>query len=116
MRASRPDSLFYDQRAAMTAARDNGLIGAVGLSNVTLPHLLHALKSTEIACRTPITPLRWPPMWRDNVALGHPRGGQLRKSRATVRRRRKRSTRLTFRPEHSPQRRPVYASRIIARY
>jgi pyridoxine 4-dehydrogenase len=50
MRASRPDSLFDDQLAAMTAARDNGLIGAVGLSNVTLPHLLHALKSTEIAC------------------------------------------------------------------
>ena len=50
MRASRPDSLFDDQLAAMTAARDNGLIGAVGLSNVTLPHLLRALKSTEIAC------------------------------------------------------------------
>jgi pyridoxine 4-dehydrogenase len=50
MRASRPDSLFDDQLAAMTAARDNGLIGAIGLSNVTLPHLLHAMKSTEIAC------------------------------------------------------------------
>jgi pyridoxine 4-dehydrogenase len=50
MRASPPDSLFDDQLAAMTAARDNGLIGAVGLSNVTLSHLLHALKSTEIAC------------------------------------------------------------------
>ena len=50
MRASRPDSLFDDQLAAMTAARDNGLIGAVGLSNVTLPHLLHALKFTDIAC------------------------------------------------------------------
>ena len=49
MRGSRPDSLFDDQLAAMTAARDNGLIGAVGLSNVTLPHLLHALKFTEIA-------------------------------------------------------------------
>lgn len=50
MRASPPDSLFDDQLAAMTAARDDGLIGAVGLSNVTLSHLLHALKSTEIAC------------------------------------------------------------------
>ena len=50
MRGSRPDSLFDDQLAAMTAARDDGLIGAVGLSNVTLPHLLHALKFTEIAC------------------------------------------------------------------
>ena len=50
MRGSRPDSLFDDQLAAMVAARDNGLIGAVGLSSVTLPHLLHALKPTEIAC------------------------------------------------------------------
>jgi diketogulonate reductase-like aldo/keto reductase len=50
MRGSRPDSLFDDQLAAMTAARDDGLIGTVGLSNVTLPHLLHALKFIEIAC------------------------------------------------------------------
>ena len=38
MRGSRPDPLFDDQLAAMVAARDDGLIGAVGLSNVTLPH------------------------------------------------------------------------------
>ena len=34
----------------MTAARDDGLIGAVGLSNVSLPHLLHACRYTEVAC------------------------------------------------------------------
>jgi aryl-alcohol dehydrogenase-like predicted oxidoreductase len=50
MRRSGPDSLFDDQLAAMTAAREGGLIRAVGLSNVTLDHLLHALEFTEIAC------------------------------------------------------------------
>jgi diketogulonate reductase-like aldo/keto reductase len=34
----------------MIAARDDGLIAAIGLSNITLAHLLHALRSTEIAC------------------------------------------------------------------
>ena len=50
MRRSGPDSLFDDQLGAMMAARDDGLIRAVGLSNVSLEHLLHALKFTEIAC------------------------------------------------------------------
>jgi pyridoxine 4-dehydrogenase len=50
MRNAAPDSLFDDQLEAMTLARDDGLIRAVGLSNVTLAHLLHALKFTEIAC------------------------------------------------------------------
>lgn len=50
MRAGPPAGFFDDQLAAMTAARDDGLIGAVGLSNVTLPHLLRALESTEVAC------------------------------------------------------------------
>jgi pyridoxine 4-dehydrogenase len=50
MRRSGPDSLFDDQLEAMIAARDDGLIRAVGLSNVALEHLLHALKFTEIAC------------------------------------------------------------------
>lgn len=50
MRGSRPDSRFDDQLAAMVAARDDGLIGAVGLSNVTLAQLLHALRHTEVAC------------------------------------------------------------------
>jgi pyridoxine 4-dehydrogenase len=50
MRSSGPDALFDDQIEAMMAARDEGLIGAVGLSNVSLAHLLQALKFTEIAC------------------------------------------------------------------
>jgi pyridoxine 4-dehydrogenase len=50
MRGSGPDSLFDDQLAAMSAARDDGLIGAIGLSNVTVEHLHHALRYTDIAC------------------------------------------------------------------
>src|SRR6266536_2581447 len=45
-----PDQRFDDQLAAMVKARDNGLIGGVGLSNVTRDHLLHALSVTDIAC------------------------------------------------------------------
>ena len=50
MRRTGPGAFFDDQLAAMAAARDDGLIGAVGLSNVTLPHLLHALRFTDVAC------------------------------------------------------------------
>jgi pyridoxine 4-dehydrogenase len=50
MRAGGPDACFDDQLAAMMSARDDGLIGAVGLSNVTLAHLEHALRFTDIAC------------------------------------------------------------------
>ena len=45
-----PDQRFDDQLAAMVKARDDGLIGSIGLSNVTRDHLLHALSVTEIAC------------------------------------------------------------------
>jgi pyridoxine 4-dehydrogenase len=45
-----PDQRFDDQLAAMIRARDEGLIGGVGLSNVTREHLLHALEYTPIAC------------------------------------------------------------------
>jgi pyridoxine 4-dehydrogenase len=45
-----PDQRFDDQLDAMIKARDDGLIGGVGLSNVTLEHLLHAVGRTEIAC------------------------------------------------------------------
>lgn len=45
-----PDQRFDDQLAAMVKARDGGLIGGVGLSNVTRDHLLHALSVTDIAC------------------------------------------------------------------
>jgi pyridoxine 4-dehydrogenase len=31
-------------------ARDDGLIMAIGLSNITSAHLLHALRVTDIAC------------------------------------------------------------------
>jgi pyridoxine 4-dehydrogenase len=45
-----PGQRFDDQLAAMVQARDDGLIGGVGLSNVTLEHLVHALGLTPIAC------------------------------------------------------------------
>jgi pyridoxine 4-dehydrogenase len=45
-----PDQRFDDQLAAMIAARDEGLIGGVGLSNISRDHLLHALDRTPIAC------------------------------------------------------------------
>jgi aryl-alcohol dehydrogenase-like predicted oxidoreductase len=45
-----PNALFDDQLAVMVAARDEGLIGGIGLSSIELPHLVHALASTEIVC------------------------------------------------------------------
>ena len=50
MRDDGPDAFFDDQLAAMLSARDDGLIAAIGLSNATLAHVLHALESTELAC------------------------------------------------------------------
>jgi pyridoxine 4-dehydrogenase len=50
MRDTGPDAFFDDQLDAMISARDHGLIKSIGLSNVTLPHLLHALRFTEMAC------------------------------------------------------------------
>jgi len=50
MRDTGPDAFFDDQLAAMISARDDGLIAAIGLSNVTLAHVQHALRSTEVAC------------------------------------------------------------------
>jgi len=50
MRDTGPDAFFDDQLDAMISARDDGLIGAIGLSNITLPHLLHAVRFTEVAC------------------------------------------------------------------
>jgi aryl-alcohol dehydrogenase-like predicted oxidoreductase len=47
---SEPDAFFDDQLAAMIAARDDGLIKAIGLSNITRAHLIHALRVTDIAC------------------------------------------------------------------
>jgi pyridoxine 4-dehydrogenase len=48
--SAKPDQRFDDQLAAMVQARDDGLIGGIGLSNVTREHLLHALAVTDIAC------------------------------------------------------------------
>ena len=50
MGSDRPDERFDEQLSVMIAARDEGLIGGIGLSNVTHEHLLHALDRTEIAC------------------------------------------------------------------
>src|ERR1700733_4602704 len=45
-----PDERFVDQLGALVAARDQGLIAGIGISNVTLRHLLRALEITDIAC------------------------------------------------------------------
>jgi pyridoxine 4-dehydrogenase len=45
-----PDQRFDDQLAAMIEARDEGLIGGLGLSNITHEHLLRALQRTHVAC------------------------------------------------------------------
>ncbi|HEY3673822.1 MAG TPA: oxidoreductase [Acidimicrobiia bacterium] len=50
MRGSGPDAHFDDQLAALMWARDEGLVTSIGLSNVTLAHLQHALLATDIAC------------------------------------------------------------------
>lgn len=50
MRGAPPDALFDDQLAAMTHACDDGLIQAIGISNVTPAHLRRALELTDIAC------------------------------------------------------------------
>jgi aryl-alcohol dehydrogenase-like predicted oxidoreductase len=45
-----PDRLFDDQLSVMIEARDEGLIGGIGLSSINREHLLHALERTEITC------------------------------------------------------------------
>jgi pyridoxine 4-dehydrogenase len=45
-----PDRRFDAQLVAMIQARDAGLIGGVGLSNISRGHLLRALDQTPIAC------------------------------------------------------------------
>jgi pyridoxine 4-dehydrogenase len=46
----RVDALFDDQLAAIVAARDEGLIAGIGLSNISLEQLQHAAARTEIVC------------------------------------------------------------------
>ena len=50
MEGAVPDQRFEDQLAAMVQAREDGLISGVGLSSITLDHLLHALERTDIVC------------------------------------------------------------------
>jgi pyridoxine 4-dehydrogenase len=45
-----PDERFDELLSVMIAARDDGLMGGIGLSNITREHLLRALQHTEIAC------------------------------------------------------------------
>ena len=46
----RVDARFDDQLAAMVAARDEGLIAGIGLSNISLEQLQHAEAGTDIVC------------------------------------------------------------------
>lgn len=50
MEGEGPDQRFEDQLSVMIEARDEGLIGGIGLSSITREYLLHALERTEIAC------------------------------------------------------------------
>jgi pyridoxine 4-dehydrogenase len=50
MESDGPDQRFDDQLSVMIKARDEGLIGGTGLSEIKREHLLHALERTEIAC------------------------------------------------------------------
>ena len=50
MDGEHPDERFDELLSVMIAARDEGLIGGIGLSNVTREHLLRAAQHTEIAC------------------------------------------------------------------
>jgi pyridoxine 4-dehydrogenase len=45
-----PDERFVDQLGALVAAREDGLIAGIGISNVTQRHLLRALEVTDIVC------------------------------------------------------------------
>jgi pyridoxine 4-dehydrogenase len=45
-----PDARFVDQLGALMTARDEGLIGGIGISNVSREHLMRALENTEIVC------------------------------------------------------------------
>jgi aryl-alcohol dehydrogenase-like predicted oxidoreductase len=46
----RASARFDDQLAAMVAARDDGIIAGIGLSNISLEQLRHAVAGTDIAC------------------------------------------------------------------
>jgi aryl-alcohol dehydrogenase-like predicted oxidoreductase len=48
--ADTPDVPFEEQLDAMVAIRDEGLIGGIGLSNVTFEEFVHAVRRTAIVC------------------------------------------------------------------
>jgi pyridoxine 4-dehydrogenase len=50
MDSDEPGDLFDRQLDVMIKAREDGLIGGIGLSNIDLTHLQHALARTEIVC------------------------------------------------------------------
>jgi aryl-alcohol dehydrogenase-like predicted oxidoreductase len=50
MDESAPGRRFDAQLAALIRARDEGLIDGIGLSNISLNHLLRAVDQTDIAC------------------------------------------------------------------
>jgi pyridoxine 4-dehydrogenase len=45
-----PDERFVDQLGALVAAREEGLIAGIGISNVSHRHLVRALEVTDIVC------------------------------------------------------------------
>ena len=45
-----PDARFVDQLGALMTTRDEGLIGGIGISNVSRDHLMRALEVAEIVC------------------------------------------------------------------
>jgi pyridoxine 4-dehydrogenase len=58
MDSDRPDERFDELLSVMIAAHDEGLIGGIGLSNVTREHLRRAVEHTEIACvQNPFNPI-----------------------------------------------------------
>ncbi|MBI3213702.1 MAG: oxidoreductase [Mycobacterium sp.] len=50
MGSDEPDEQFDTQLDVLITARSEGLIGGIGLSNVSHPQLLHALGRTDITC------------------------------------------------------------------
>jgi pyridoxine 4-dehydrogenase len=50
MDGSAPGTRFDAQLAALIAARDEGLIDGIGLSNISKDHLLRAVAQTQIVC------------------------------------------------------------------
>ena len=50
MDGSEPGARFGAQLASLIKARDEGLIEGIGLSNISVRHLLRAVEQTEIVC------------------------------------------------------------------